>query len=310
MQDNVDPKPLVAIRCITYNHEPYIRDALDGFIMQKTNFPFIAIVHDDASTDRTAAIIKEYAEKYPDIIKPIYESENQYSKRDGTIDRIMKEAVEATGAKYVAMCEGDDYWIDPDKLQKQVDFLESHPDYALCFHNVIIESDNQQDFKYFNHLSTKEYTVQEIIEKWSVPTCSSLIKSNIVLKRPINHKFQYGDNVMWLTCARYGKLYCINEKMAVYRRNSGGWTSQPSFEANKKQVLHHEGLLEEFSDIARNSLLDKLRYYMAITFISGIKGNKFEYFSYLKKGLLKYKIAFLVELFSIFKSYLANKIRQ
>ncbi len=101
--------------------------------MQKTNFPFVAIVHDDASTDGTAAIIKEYAEKYPDIIKPIYETENQYSKRDGSLTRIMKEACEATGAKYIAMCEGDDYWTDPLKLQKQVDFLESHPDYGMCY---------------------------------------------------------------------------------------------------------------------------------------------------------------------------------
>lgn len=301
---------LVVITCIAYNQERYIRDALDGFIMQKTEFPYIAIVHDDASTDGTAEVIKEYAKLYPQIIKPIFETENQYSKGNGILGEIIRNAIKSSGAKYVAMCEGDDYWIDPDKLQKQVDFLESHPDYALCFHNVIIKSDNQQDFKYFNHLSTKEYTVQEIIEKWSVPTCSSLLKTNIVLKRPINHKFQYGDNVMWLTCARHGKMYCINEKMAVYRRNSGGWTSQPSFEANKKQVLHHEGLLEEFSDIARNALSNKLRYYMAITFISGIKANKLECFRYLKRGLLKYKIAFIVELFSILKSYLTNKIRQ
>ena len=123
------PTPLVAIRCITYNHEPYIRDALNGFVMQKTNFPFVAIVHDDASTDGTAEIIREYAAKYPNIIKPIFETENQYSKHDGSISRIMAEAQERSGAKYIAMCEGDDYWTDPNKLQKQVDFLESHPDY-------------------------------------------------------------------------------------------------------------------------------------------------------------------------------------
>lgn len=112
---------MVTIRCITYNHEPYIRQCLEGFIMQKTNFRFEAIVHDDASTDGTANIIREYAEKYPDIIKPIFETENQYSKLDGSIQRIMSEHIHG---KYVAMCEGDDYWIDPLKLQKQVDFLE------------------------------------------------------------------------------------------------------------------------------------------------------------------------------------------
>ena len=126
-------KTLVAIKCAVYNHEPYLRDCLEGFVMQQTNFPFVAIVHDDASTDGSAAIIREYEEKYPDIIKPIYEAENQYSKHDGSLGRIMNAAIDATGAKYIAMCEGDDYWTDPLKLQKQVDFLESHPEVGLCY---------------------------------------------------------------------------------------------------------------------------------------------------------------------------------
>ena len=123
----------VAIHCLVYNHEPYLRDCLEGFVMQQTNFPFVAIVHDDASTDSSAAIIREYEEKYPDIIKPIYETENQYSKRNGSLGRIMNAAIDATGAKYVAFCEGDDYWTDPLKLQKQVDFMEVNPEYGLCY---------------------------------------------------------------------------------------------------------------------------------------------------------------------------------
>ena len=126
---------MVTIRCITYNHEPYIRQCLEGFVMQKTNFRFEAIVHDDASTDGTAAIIREYAEKYPDIIKPIYETENQFSKHDGSLGRIMDAHMHG---KYIAMCEGDDYWIDPLKLQKQVDFLEANPEYGMCYTNFNI----------------------------------------------------------------------------------------------------------------------------------------------------------------------------
>ena len=131
--DMINHKPLVAIHCLVYNHEPYLRDCFEGFVMQQTNFPFVAIVHDDASTDGSAAIIREYEKKYPDIIKPIYETENQYSKHDGSLGRIMNAAIEATGAKYVAMCEGDDYWTDPQKLQKQVDFMEANPEYGLCY---------------------------------------------------------------------------------------------------------------------------------------------------------------------------------
>ena len=99
---------VVAIKCLAYNHEPYIRECLEGFVMQQTNFRFVAIVHDDASTDKTADIIREYETKYPEIIKPIYETENQYSKHDGSLGRIMDAAIDATRAKYIALCEGDD----------------------------------------------------------------------------------------------------------------------------------------------------------------------------------------------------------
>ena len=112
---------LVSICCITYNHEKYIRDAIEGFLMQKTDFPFEVLIHDDASTDGTADIIREYETKYPDIIKPIYQTENQYSK--GIKISATYNYPRAKG-KYIALCEGDDYWIDPYKLQKQVDFLE------------------------------------------------------------------------------------------------------------------------------------------------------------------------------------------
>ena len=120
--------PLVSIRCMVYNHEPYLRQCLDGFVMQKTTFPFEAVVHDDASTDGSAAVIREYAEKYPDIIKPVYETENQYTK--GTLGRVLSDATHPN-TKYIAFCEGDDYWTDPEKLQIQVDFLENHPEYTM-----------------------------------------------------------------------------------------------------------------------------------------------------------------------------------
>ena len=113
--------PLVSISCITYNHEPYIVQALNGFLMQKTTFPFEVLIHDDASTDGTTEIIKGYAQKYPEIIKPLYEEENQWIKgRRGSAEFNFPRA----RGKYIAFCEGDDYWIDENKLQMQVDFLE------------------------------------------------------------------------------------------------------------------------------------------------------------------------------------------
>ena len=136
--------PLVSIRCLVYNHEPYLRQCLAGFVMQQTTFPFEAIVHDDASTDGSAAILREYAEKYPDIIKPIYETENQWGK--GTISKSMDAAMHPN-SKYIASCEGDDYWTDPNKLQIQVDFLENHPDFALTVHEYTEWDELKKDFR-------------------------------------------------------------------------------------------------------------------------------------------------------------------
>lgn len=136
--------PLVSIRCLVYNHEPYLRQCLDGFVMQQTTFPFEAIVHDDASTDGSAAILREYAEKYPDIIKPIYETENQWGK--GTISKSMDAAMHPN-SKYIASCEGDDYWTDPNKLQIQVDFLENHPDFSLTVHEYTEWDELKKDFR-------------------------------------------------------------------------------------------------------------------------------------------------------------------
>lgn len=126
-----EEKPFVVIRCTVFNHAPFLRKSLEGMVMQKTNFKYIAIVHDDVSTDGSVEIIREYAEKYPDIIYPIYETENQYSK--GLIPRIMQEACAATGAPLIAYCEGDDYWTDPYKLQKQADFMVAHPEYSATW---------------------------------------------------------------------------------------------------------------------------------------------------------------------------------
>ena len=137
----------LTIVCLAYNQVGFIRECLDGFVMQKTNFPFQVIVHDDASTDGTAEIIAEYARKYPDIINPVLQTENQWSQgvsiaRDYIWPKINSE--------YVAICEGDDYWTDPHKLQKQVDFLDSHPDFSVCFHPVRVtwEDGREPDYIY------------------------------------------------------------------------------------------------------------------------------------------------------------------
>lgn len=223
--DNVD-KPLVSIKCLAYNHEKYISQALDGFLMQKTNFPFEVIVHDDASTDRTADIIHEYESKFPKIIKPIYEAENQYSKPDGKLSKIMSKA--CTG-KYIAHCEGDDYWIDENKLQIQVNFLESNSDFVLCFHNVKIFDETKQ--KLFDDFITRDVSaITDIYElsKGNYIHTPSVMHINDSRIEDLFHKLipiEAGDYPKWMLLSQYGKIRKYSECMAVYRYGNGTWSS-------------------------------------------------------------------------------------
>lgn len=134
-QNNIEELPLVSVSTITYNHKDFIAKCIEGVLSQKTNFRIEYLIHDDCSTDGTTEIVRQYAEKYPDIIKPMYEQENQYSK-GGPWGSIVYNYPRARG-KYIALCEGDDFWTDPYKLKKQVDFMESHPDYSCCFHRYV-----------------------------------------------------------------------------------------------------------------------------------------------------------------------------
>lgn len=128
---------LVSVICTVYNHERYLRQTLEGIVTQKTTFKFEAIVHDDCSTDGSEKIIKEYEEKYPEIIKAVYQKENQYSKGINIFNTFMKPQIKG---KYCAICEGDDFWTDVFKLEKQVSYMETHPDCTFCFTNAIIHN--------------------------------------------------------------------------------------------------------------------------------------------------------------------------
>lgn len=218
----INKYPLLAIRCLTYNHEPYIRQCLEGFVMQKTDFSFIAIVHDDASTDNTADIIREYAEKYPDIIKPIYETENQYSKHDGSLGRIMNAAI-PENVKYVAMCEGDDYWIDPYKLQKQVDFLESNPEFGMVYGKV--HTWLQEENKFGKSFGKKAHTFEELVRYNTIPTLTVVLKYNLQQQYldeidPVTKNWKMGDYPMWLYISKVSKIGFIDEYLGTYRINT------------------------------------------------------------------------------------------
>lgn len=218
---------IVSIKCLVYNHEPYLRDCLNGFIMQKTNFRFEAIVHDDCSTDHSRDIIREYAEKYPNIIKPVFEQENQYSKHDGSLDKKIDKFL--TG-KYIAMCEGDDYWVDPLKLQKQVDFMETHPEYSLCTHdfkvmrNGILDENSNYSHIAFPDTGYITYTVDNYFGSiWYTQSLTALIRATAFFSNiPIQKYKYYRDTILFYYILRKGKGALLKDCMGVYRRTPTG----------------------------------------------------------------------------------------
>lgn len=225
---------MVSIKCTAYNHEKFIRDTLEGFVMQKTNFRFEAIVHDDASTDGTAAIIREYAEKYPDIIKPIYETENQYSKHDGTLTRIINEA--CTG-KYIALCEGDDHWIDANKLQMQVDVMEGQADISLCYTRNESYSVAQNKVVGIRGIDCVDFRTFLLHDETITPTVMMRkVQYEQYLNeiQPGNKGWLMGDTPLWLWMAKNGKVEPIDVVTARYNAHEGSASRMGTFEKQKR----------------------------------------------------------------------------
>lgn len=215
--------PLVTIQCLTYNHEPYIRQCLEGFVMQQTDFCFEVIVHDDASTDGTANIVRKYAEMYPNIIKPILEIENQWSKNDGSLERIMKEH---THGKYIALCEGDDYWIDPYKLQKQVDIMENDEKVGFVY-----SAFNTVDV--LGKLYVNDVSERNMKKSFSGDIFCELLNNNfpqtltVCFRKDywsdyLEQKFAGYDYSLFLFIAGKSLCYYLNEKTGCYRIHPTG----------------------------------------------------------------------------------------
>lgn len=202
--------PLVSISCITYNHAPYIRECLDGFMMQKCDFDFEVLIHDDASTDGSQEIIKEYQERFPNVINPILQTENQWSR--GVRGMNAKFNYPRANGKYIALCEGDDYWTDPLKLQKQVDFLEENKDFGLvCTHRHSSEKKGEK-------LSTNiEITPFDILHHNPIATLTTMFRISIVRQIEMNHGFKMGDYPLWLELVKRCRIMKLKDNTAVYR---------------------------------------------------------------------------------------------
>lgn len=256
---------MVSVLCLVYNHEKYLRKCLDGFVMQKTDFPFEVIINDDASTDSSATILREYEEKYPDLFHVIYQTENQYSKNVSITGTFLYPA---SRGKYIAFCEGDDFWSDPLKLQKQVNALESHPDCHMCIHKVVCCEDNgdpvAREYPPFplesGVLSGHDF-LKLFAKRHFVHLCSYLFDADLAKKYypPLDPENQvvpapFGDASCGMFFACLGDFYYIDDPMSCHRLESaGGWTIRYNMSSSTAKVSRKEkGIsmarqLDEFS---------------------------------------------------------------
>lgn len=236
--------PLVSISCITYNHEKFIAQALDGFVMQQTSFPVEILIYDDASTDNTQKIIHDYEAKFPDIIRPIYQNENQFSK--GVMGIAAKYNLSRSRGKYIAMCEGDDYWTDPLKLQKQVDFLETNQSFALVYHNMYFKNEQDNTLKISDWPQKPELTVFDLAVNNYIYTASVVFKRESLSLDNAPRNIPFGDYLMWLIIAKQGRIKYFDEPMGVYRIHPGGVWSTLSYPQRQAKTLKGKKLLMEY----------------------------------------------------------------
>lgn len=213
-------KIIVSVVCTTFNHEPYIEDAITGFLMQETDFAFEIIIHDDASTDATASIVRQYQKQYPNIIKPIFQTENQYSK--GGFRPTLYTSSLSNGV-YIALCEGDDFWISSNKLQIQAEYMLNNKDLQLTFHRALVVD----EFRKLLSLSNVDFIpdqcvdTKSIIENWQIHTQTMMLRNNIDFV-DVQNKFFGVVNMDWtlqLICSLKGKIRYIENVQAAYRKN-------------------------------------------------------------------------------------------
>jgi glycosyltransferase involved in cell wall biosynthesis len=264
---------------ITYNHESFITQAIEGVLMQKTKFPIELVIGEDCSTDRTREICKAFKIKCPDIIKlrlPI--------KNMGVMPNFI-ENLQACVGKYIAICEGDDYWTDTHKLQKQVDFLEANKDFAICHHNMqVIYEDKTKEPYFSNSPETKEVsTIEDLARRNYIFTASCIFRNGLIKELPDwFYKSPVGDYVLHMLNAQHGKIKYIPDIMGVYRvLKDGFWESKNKIYQTEHWIKLIDLMKRYFDQKINKILLDQQSYY-CIFLMKHFKNNieKCKYYSY------------------------------
>lgn len=247
-------KPKISIVCITYNHEKYIKQAIESFLKQKTNFIYEILIGDDASNDNTTKIIKKFENDYPNIIKAIYRKKNI-----GFVNNL-KDLLSKAQGDYISLCEGDDFFINSNKIQMQVDFLDEKPECSLCFHpvKVFFENNEKEESVYPDSGINFNFTLSELI-RWN------FIQTNSVVYRNQNNYAKIPSNIIpadWylhLYHARVGEIGYINKTMSAYRKHPKGLWWNYTKNMHKTLIKYGIGQLNTYFEI--NKLFeDKLKY--------------------------------------------------
>ena len=257
--------PTVTVIVMTYNQKQYIRQAIDSILRQKTTFDFNIFVHDDCSDDGTQEILQEYRDRYPKKIY-VYHQEKRRFLDDGFNMMIFNYVVPKIHSNYVAYCDGDDYWCDDNKLQKQYDFLQQNPDYSMCFHSAYqLKNNHDMSSKWFI-LNDGDYEMKDFVnDKPGIKVATSSIFLRTDAFRDFSNwrkSYPVEDVPMYMTAALHGKIRCLSDIMCVYRQFAiGSWTSQNKNSNERKiqhlaQLINATNLFNEETNFSYQTLVD------------------------------------------------------
>ncbi|MCK3685171.1 glycosyltransferase [Maribellus sp. YY47] len=274
-------KPLVSVCMITYNHEPYIREAIEGVLKQKCNFPIELVIGEDCSTDNTRIICNDYAKEHS-FIKLLPSDKNL-----GMLPNFFRTINNSAG-KYIAICEGDDYWIDPYKLQKQVDFLETNPDYSLVYTKAL--SYNNRKEKYERNKLGKKLKNNDLLVYNPIATLTTLFRKKAYEKylkdvSPISQNWEMGDYPMWLWMHFNSKIYFLPEVTAVYRVLEGSASrssnKEKRYQYNLSKLYISNAFASIYCDYKEYSNFLSNRY--SFLYLYCVKNNINREIEYVKK---------------------------